>query len=145
MGDDQAVRQIASKLMDDRFAGKAVKAVALDPLRLEFLGDRKHTRDIGHSGVKCGVEKCNLWKPRKMLLGEADDRQSRRRMQRREGGSSFQLQQHRLVNQAMLLELRSAMDDSVSDGGRRRHFGVGKELSDATDRIPLYGNRWCPR
>src|SRR6202040_4328976 len=102
--------------MDDRFAGKAVKAVALDTLRLQIFGDRKHTRDIGHSGVKCGVETRRLWKPGKMLLGEADDRQSRRRVQRREGGSSFQLPQHRLVNQAMLPQLRSAMHDSVSDG-----------------------------
>ena len=37
-------------------------------------------------------------------------------------------------------ELRSAMHDSMPDGGRCRHFGVGKKSSDADDRFPLAGN-----
>ena len=61
-------------------------------------------------------------------------------MQRREGGSSFKLPQDRIVDEAMLPELRSAMHDAMPDGGRRRHFGVGKKSSDADDRFPLAGN-----
>ena len=77
MGDDQAARHIVRKLTHDRFARKAVKPVALDALRLQFLGDRKYTRDLRHFGVKGGVEARHLRKPGKMLLCEADDRQSR--------------------------------------------------------------------
>src|ERR1700732_5150902 len=40
----------------------------------------------------------------------------------------------------MLPELRSAMHDSMPDGGRCRHFGVGKKSSDADDRVSLAGN-----
>ena len=118
MGDDQAIRQIAGKLMHDRFAGQAVKPVAMNTLRLQCFGDRKHTSDLGHFGVKCGVETCRLRKAGKMLLGEADHRQSRRRVQRCEGGSGFQQPQHRLINQAMLPQLRPTMYDPVPDGGR---------------------------
>ena len=32
------------------------------------------------------------------------------------------------------------MHDSMPDGGRCRHFGVGKKSSDADDRFPLAGN-----
>jgi hypothetical protein len=48
-------------------------------------------------------------------------------MQRREGRSSIKLPEDRIVNEAMLPELRSAMHDSTS---RCRHFGVGKNTSD---------------
>jgi hypothetical protein len=43
----------------------------------------------------------------------------------------------------MLPELWSAMHDSMPDGGRCRHFGVGKNSSDADDRFPLAGNEYC--
>ena len=91
MGDDQAVRQIVRKLMHDRFARKAVKPVALDTLRLQFPGDRKDPCDVRQFGVKGGVEARRLRKSGKMLLREADDRQSRWNMQRREGGRRFEL------------------------------------------------------
>ena len=91
MGDHETVRQIVRKLMHDRFARKAVKSVALNSLRLQFLGNRKHPRDRRQFGVKGGVETRRLRKPRKMLLREADDRQSRWNMQRREGGRRFEL------------------------------------------------------
>ena len=61
-------------------------------------------------------------------------------MQRREGGSSLELPQHRVIDQAMLPKLRSAMHDAMPDGGRRRHFGVGKKSCDADDGLPLVGN-----
>jgi hypothetical protein len=73
----------------DRFAGKAVKPVALDTLQLQFLGDRKDTCDLRQFGMKGGVKTRHLRKPGEMLLCEADDRQGRWSMQRREGGSSF--------------------------------------------------------
>jgi len=60
-------------------------------------------------------------------------------MQRREGRSSIKLPEDRIVNEAMLPELRSAMHDSTS---RSRHFGVGKNTSDADDRFSLAGNRY---
>jgi hypothetical protein len=40
-------------------------------------------------------------------------------MQRREGGSSFKLTLDRIINEAML-QVRSAMHDSMPDGGRCR-------------------------
>ena len=93
--------------------------------------------------VKGGVEARHLRKPGKVLLCEADHRQSSWRMQRREGGSSFKLPYDRIINEAMLPELRSAMHDSMPDGGRCRHFGVGKKSSDANDRFLLAGNGYC--
>ena len=74
MGDDQAVRRFR-KLVHNRFAGKAVEAIALNTSRLKFPGERKHMRALRHFGVECGIETCRLRKPGKMLLGEADDRQ----------------------------------------------------------------------
>ena len=68
-----------------------MKSVALDALRLQFLGDRKDARDLRQFGVKGGVETRRLRKPGKMLLREADDRQGRGHMQRREGGRGFEL------------------------------------------------------
>jgi hypothetical protein len=77
MGDDQAVRQGLRKLVHDRFARKTVKPIALDTLRLQFLGDGKDTRDLSQFGVKGGVETRHLRKPGKMLSCEVDDRQCR--------------------------------------------------------------------
>ena len=133
----------SAELMHDRFARKAVKPVALDTLRSQFLGDRKHPRDIRQVGVKRGVETRHLRKAGKMLLRKADDRQRRRHMQRREGGGGLELPQDRVIDEAMLPKLRSAMHDAMPDGGRRRHFGVGKKSSDADDRFPLAGNGYC--
>ena len=91
MGDDEAVRQIVRKLMHDRFTRKAVKSVTLNSFRLQFLGNWKHPRDLRQFGVKGGVETRGLRKPPKMLLREADHRQSRWNMQRREGGCRLEL------------------------------------------------------
>jgi hypothetical protein len=73
MGNHEAARQIVGKLTHDRFARKAVKSVALNSLRLQFLGNREHPRDGRQFGVKCGVETRRLRKSRKMLLRKADD------------------------------------------------------------------------
>jgi hypothetical protein len=43
----------------------------------------------------------------------------------------------------MLPELWSAMHNSMPDGGRCRHFGVGENSSDADDRFLLAGNGYC--
>ena len=102
MGDDQAIRQIMCKLVQDRFARKAVKPVALDALRSQFLGDRKNARHVRLFGVKRGVETRHLRKVGKMLPREADDRQSRRNMQRREGGGSLKVSQDRIIDEAVL-------------------------------------------
>jgi hypothetical protein len=56
MGDDQPLRQISRQLAHDRFARQAVKPVALDTVRLQFLGDRQDTRNLRQAGVKGGVE-----------------------------------------------------------------------------------------
>src|SRR5271170_4652976 len=110
MGDHEAVRRIVRKLMHDRFTRKAVKSVALNSLRLQFLRDRKDTCDLRQFGVKGGVETRSLREPPKMLLCEADDRQSRGNMQRRECGRRFELRYDRIVNEAMLPEPRPTMD-----------------------------------
>ena len=61
-------------------------------------------------------------------------------MQRREGSGRFELLQDQIIDDAMLPELRPAMHDSMPDGGRRRHSGLGKKSSDADDRFPLAWN-----
>ena len=91
MGDHEAVRQIVRNLIHDRFTRKAVKSVTLNPFRLQFLRDRKETRDRRQFGMEGRVETRRLRKSRKMLLCAADDRQSRWNMQRREGGCRFEL------------------------------------------------------
>ena len=48
----------------------SVKPVALDTVRLQFLGDRQDTRNLRLAGVKGGVEARCLRKPAEMLLGE---------------------------------------------------------------------------
>ena len=76
----------------------------------------------------------------KVFLCEADDRQRRRRVQRRKDGGKLQFPEHRLVNQAMLPELRPAMHNAMPDGVKRRHLGVGKKSTDAGDRFALARN-----
>ena len=61
-------------------------------------------------------------------------------MQRREGGRRFELRQDRIVDEAMLPEFRTAMDNAMPDCGRRRHFGVDEKPSDADDCFPLARN-----
>ena len=51
-----------------------MKSVALDPFQLQFLGDRKDSRDFRQIGMKRGVEARYLRRRRKMLACEADDR-----------------------------------------------------------------------
>src|SRR5580692_244839 len=67
MSDDETVRQVTSELAHDRFARKTVKSVSLNSFRLQFLGDRKDTRNLRQRIVKSGVETSHLRKPRKML------------------------------------------------------------------------------
>ena len=99
-----------------------MKAVTLNASRLKFPGEWKHTRALRHFCVECGIKTCRLRKPRKMLLGEADDGQGWLRMQRCKAGGRLELLQHRSVNQAMLPQLWPAMHDSMPDSVRRRHF-----------------------
>ena len=120
--------RVVRKLMHDRFVREAVKSVALDALRLQFPGDRKDPRDVRQFGVKGGIEARHLRKPGKMLLREADDRQRRRSMQRRKGGSGFKLPQDRFVDEAVLPQLRPAMHDAMPDGDRCRHSGARQEV-----------------
>ena len=63
-----------------------------------------------------------------------------RSVQRRKGGGSLKFPEHRLVNRAMLPELRPAMHDAMPDGVKRRHLGVGKKSTDAGDRFALARN-----
>ena len=64
-------------------------------------------------------------------------------MQRREGGRSVELPQHQLINQAMLPQVRTTVNNAVSDGNRRRQFAASKNLSDPANRIPLGGDGYC--
>ena len=118
-----------------------MKPVSLNPLRLQFLGDREDTCDRRQFGVKGGVETRRLRKPGKMLLGRANDHQSRWNVQRRKGGSSLKLPYDCIVDEAMLSELGSAMHDPVADGSRRRHFTLGKMAFNAGYRFPLGGKK----
>ena len=61
-------------------------------------------------------------------------------MERREGCRRFELHQNRIVNEAMLAEFWTAMDNSMPDSGRHRHFGVDEQASDTNDCFSLTGN-----
>ena len=108
------------KLVHDRFARQAVKAVALDAFRLQFPGHREHTSNIRQADVKSGVEARHLRQAGKILLRAADHRQRRRRMQRREGASRFELPQNRSIDAAMPAKLRPAVHDAMPDRVRCR-------------------------
>ena len=120
MRDDHPARQIVAQLMHDRFAGEAVKPVALDPLRSKCTRDRQHARELGHSGVKARVETCDLRQSGKMCLRGADHRQRRRRVQRRKYCCRFQVLKDGVIDDAMATKLRAAMYDTMTDGVRRR-------------------------
>jgi hypothetical protein len=120
-----------------------VKPIALDAFRLQFLGDWKDACNVRQASVKGGIETRRLGKPGKMLSCEADDRQSRWNVQRREGAGGLELPQDRIIDEAMLPELRSAMHDPMPYGGRRWNTGLGEKSPDADDRFPLAWN-WYP-
>lgn len=120
-----------------------MKSISLNTLLSQFLRDRKHARDIRHPSMKCGVETCHLLSPGEMFLRETDDRQSRWRMQRRKSGRSVQPLQHRFIDQAMLTQVWTAVNDTVSDGNGRGHFAVRENLPDPDNRIPLGRNGYC--
>ena len=58
-------------------------------------------------------------------------------MQWRKGGSGFKLPQDRPVNETVLPELGSSMDDTMSDRDGRRHFWVGKKRPNPDDSVLL--------
>src|SRR6185437_14310944 len=97
------------KLADDRFAGEAVKTIALYPRRVQRLGNRKAARDLRQPRVERGVEARRL-----------------RHMQRREGPRSPKLPQHRLVDEAVTPKLRAAMNDAMPDDRGSRQPAVGE-------------------
>jgi len=134
MGNDETARNVVSKLMHDRFAGKAV---ALDTERLQFPRNWKHTGDIGHPSMKGGVETCHLRKSRKMFVRKADNRYRIRGVQRRKNGRFSQLLRYLFVNQAMLPELRAAVHDTVPYRCGRGRFCLFEKSADANHRIPL--------
>ena len=78
----------AGQLVHDRFARQAVKSVALEYLASATRAEWPACGDLRHLGVKSRVEARHLRNAGKVLLGEADDGQRRRHMQRRESGAA---------------------------------------------------------
>ena len=117
-----------------------MKAVALDALRLQFPGYRKHAGNVRQIGMKC---RCRNMPP----AATSGKCFRAKRMTDRAGGvcsgakamRRLKLLQVPLVDQAMLPQLRSAMHDPVSDGDGRRAARVGKELPDAGNRFAWLG------
>jgi len=142
MRDDEPIRRIVSELAHNRLAGKAVKSIALDATRSQFLGEGKGARDIRHPSVKRRIEAGNLWQLRKMLLREANDRQRRRIVQRREGGCCFELTQHGVVDQAMATKIRPTVHYAMPDRDRLGLSTVREKPPDARDRVPM-GSEIC--
>ena len=52
----------------------------------------------------------------------------------------FELRQNRIVDEAMLPEFRTPMDNAMPDCVGHRHLGIDKKLSDADDCFPLARN-----
>src|SRR5258707_10021470 len=133
----QSIRQSAPKLAYDRLARKAVKSIAVDAIRSQLQGERQGARDIWHSSVKRRIEAGHLWQLREVLLREANDRQRRRMVQRREDGCPFELPQHRFVDQAMAAKIRPTVHHAMPDRGRLGLFAVCEKRPDACDRVLL--------
>ena len=108
----------------------------------QFLGEGKGARDIRHPSVKRRIEAGNLWQLRKMLLREANDRQRRRIVQRREGGCCFELTQHGVVDQAMATKIRPTVHYAMPDRDRLGLSTVREKPPDARDRVPM-GSEIC--
>src|ERR1700733_10245837 len=61
-------------------------------------------------------------------------------MQRRKGRCGVQLLHYLSIDQAMLPQLRSAMNDTVTDSDGSRGAALVKEFPDAGNSFPLGGN-----
>ncbi len=64
-------------------------------------------------------------------------------MQRREVSRRLKFSEHSIVYQAMLPKLGSAMDNPMSDGGRRRQFGLGEQSANAGDCLVVIRSSDC--
>ena len=92
--------------------------------------------------MKRRIEAGNLWQLRKMLLREANDRQRRRIVQRREGGCCFELTQHGVVDQAMATKIWPTVHYAMPDRDRLGLSTVREKPPDARDRVPM-GSEIC--
>ena len=137
MRNDQSIRPIVSELSHDRLAGKAVKSITVDAIRSQFQRDRQCARHIRHPSVKCRIEAGDLRQPREVLLRETNDRQCRRIVQWREGGSRFELPQHGVVDQAMVAKIRAPVHHAMPDRGRLDLVAVCEKRPDACNRVLL--------
>jgi hypothetical protein len=77
-----------------------------------------------------------------MLLCEANDRQRRRVVQRREGGCCFELTQNGVIDQAMATKIWPTMHYAMPDRDRLGLSTVSEKPSDARDRV-LMGSEIC--
>ena len=141
MGDEQLARQRTFKLTHNRLAGEAVKPVALDPFRSQRVGNRQHACDVRHVCMKAGVETRDLRQGGEMCLGKSDDRQGRWHVQWGKDYGRVELIEDRIIDDAVVPELRSPVHDTMPDALWCGHFQVGQQPCDADNRVLLAGQR----
>jgi hypothetical protein len=118
-----------------------VKPVALDPFCSQRVGNRQHACDVRHMCMKARVETRDLRQAGKMCRGKSDDRQSRWHVQWGKGYGRVELIEDRLIDDAVVLELRAAVHDTMPDALRCGHFQVGQQPGYADNRVLLAGQR----
>ncbi len=74
-----------------------------------------------------------------MCLGKSDDRQSPWHVQWGKSHGRVELIEDRIIDDAVVPELRSPVHDAMPDALRGGHFQVGKQPCDADNRVFLAG------
>lgn len=113
--DDQSCRHILH-LRQNRFARQPVKSIALHALGQQLMRQRKHACRIGQMAMERGIETGHLACLRQGPGRMPDPLERCWNMQRRETGGRLDLLHHRLVDQAMLTQPRTAVHDAMGDG-----------------------------
>ena len=90
--------------------------------------------------MKHRVEADSLWQLREVLLHEANDRQRQRIVQWREGACSFDLPQHRFVDQAMAAKIRPPVHHAMP---YRDRLGLLQSARNVTMRA--IASCWVPK
>jgi len=109
------IRHRVAQALRDILIGKAVKAVAADPLDVELLRNRVMVGNIAMAAMECSVETGDLRHIRKALEQDSDRCQIVRLVQRRERHIAFKVGQHLLVHEHGLVVIRAAMNDAMTD------------------------------
>ncbi len=118
MRKNSALRNVCAEVMDQRFVGNTVKAVAPDSRVEVAAGKGESGSNFWNRLVKSVVKACELRGFGEDRLGGGDQLQSLRNVQGREVSGRPHFIQHLRRDELVLYELRPSMDYPVSDSQR---------------------------